>query len=244
MKDLNPLAHSLEQRSSRLKHIRGQYFDLLIIGAGVHGALAAWIAAKLGYSVLLVEAADFGQGTSSRSSKLLHGGVRYLEQGDLGLVYKSLIERDAFLRMAPHLSRAIPFLFLIKEGQTAPAPLVRIGLFLYEKLSKLTGPSSDLDINSLLQKLTQLGFDASQLVRYHDGQVNDVRFCIEAISEASALGAQTFNYMNFSSASFDGESWIVNIEDQALRPVSGARGSALNPAEKRPAAVLRQSSGE
>jgi glycerol-3-phosphate dehydrogenase len=211
LKDLNPLA--LELRSARLRKISNKKFDLLVIGAGVHGALTSWIAARLGYSVLVIDSADYGQGTSSRSSKLLHGGVRYLEQGHLALVYKSLQERREFMRMASHLTRTLPFLFAVKPGQTAPAWQVQIGLGIYESIAKFWADSNYENSNQFSQQIKELGLEASRLVQYHDAQINDVRFCIEAISEAQISGAESYNYLAFVGAKEVRDSWQVELVD-------------------------------
>src|SRR5688572_25119036 len=108
--------------------------DLLVAGGGVHGAAIARDAAARGLSVLLVEARDFAWGASSRSSKLLHGGLRYLEHGKLGLVRESLAEREIIRSVAPHLTWPLPFLVPL----TGPVPrtpwMVRVGLRVYDLL--------------------------------------------------------------------------------------------------------------
>src|SRR5581483_6337461 len=110
--------------------MRGRAFDLLIIGGGINGAGAARDAAMRGLRVALVDQADFGSGTSSRSSKLVHGGVRYLEQLDLRLVLQASHERRVLQRIAPHLVRPLPFLIPVYRGDRRNLMLVNLGMWL------------------------------------------------------------------------------------------------------------------
>ena len=96
--------------------LSGQYFDLLVVGGGIFGAAVARDAALRGLRVALIEKSDFASGTSSRSSKLIHGGFRYLQQHDFRLVFEACRERHILQRTVPHLVRPLPFLFPIYEG--------------------------------------------------------------------------------------------------------------------------------
>src|SRR6266540_1087817 len=109
--------------------------DLLVIGGGITGAGIARDAALRGLDVVLVEARDFGEGTSSRSSRLIHGGLRYLEQGRLGLVAEALRERAVLLRLAPHLVRPLPFVLPVFRGDRLSRWKVALGLSLYDVLA-------------------------------------------------------------------------------------------------------------
>src|SRR6185436_3573338 len=123
-------------RSATWRYLADEVFDVFIIGGGINGAAAARDAVLRGMSVALVERTDFAAGTSSRSSKLIHGGIRYLEQGDVGLVLEACRERDLLrARLAPHLVRAQPFIFPIYEGDAMPVWQLRIGLVLYDLLA-------------------------------------------------------------------------------------------------------------
>jgi glycerol-3-phosphate dehydrogenase len=110
-------------------------FDLAVVGGGINGTGIARDAALRGKSVILLEKDDFAQGTSSRSSKMIHGGIRYLEQARLGLVYESLRERHLLLKLAPHLVRPQVFILPIYAGARRGPRMIRLGLFLYDKLS-------------------------------------------------------------------------------------------------------------
>src|SRR5215213_3869561 len=110
-------------------------FDLLVIGGGILGAGVARDAAMRGLSVALVDKADFASGTSSNSSKLIHGGFRYLEQRAFGLVAESCRERATLQRVAPHLVRKVPFLLPVYDGDPRSLPLMRFGMTLYDLLA-------------------------------------------------------------------------------------------------------------
>ncbi|HWU85219.1 MAG TPA: FAD-dependent oxidoreductase, partial [Rhodocyclaceae bacterium] len=112
-----------------------QAYDLLIVGGGINGAAIARDAAGRGLSVVLCEKDDLAQHTSSASSKLIHGGLRYLEQYHFGLVRKALAEREVLLKSAPHIIRPLRFLMPHAPGQR-PAWMIRAGLFLYDHLAR------------------------------------------------------------------------------------------------------------
>src|SRR6516165_11638298 len=121
-------------RERALEALRSEEFDLLVIGGGVTGAGVALDAASRGFSVALVEKADFASGTSSRSSKLVHGGLRYLQSFDLGLVREALLERSLMVKLAPHLVRPLQMVVPAFEG-ARPDRLVGIGLNMYDVMA-------------------------------------------------------------------------------------------------------------
>ena len=110
-------------------------YDLIIIGAGINGAGIARDAAMRGLSVLLLDKNDLGSGTSSWSTRLIHGGLRYLEHGELGLVRESLRERETLLKIAPHLVHPIPIVIPILNGSRRKKSTIRAGMVLYDLLS-------------------------------------------------------------------------------------------------------------
>src|ERR687890_1862269 len=121
-------------RASALNRLRSESFDVVIVGGGVVGSGAALDAATRGLKVALVEARDFASGTSSRSSKMFHGGLRYLEQLEFGLVREALHERELSLTtLAPHLVKPLPFLFPLTK-RLWERPYVAAGIFLYDQL--------------------------------------------------------------------------------------------------------------
>src|SRR5437588_9496536 len=131
-------------RARAIEALAGERFDVVVIGGGITGAGVALDAASRGYSVALVEKADFASGTSSRSSKLVHGGLRYLQSFDLGLVREALLERRLMVKLAPHLVKPLPLVVPAFDG-ARPDRLVGIGLNMYDvmatpRLRGLRGP--------------------------------------------------------------------------------------------------------
>ncbi len=132
------------ERSQALAALARDEFDVVVVGGGITGAGVALDAAARGYSVALLERADFASGTSSRSSKLVHGGLRYLQNFDLGLVREALLERQLMVALAPHLVRPLP-LVVAAFGGARPDRLVGVGLNLYDVMSvtaDLASPNS------------------------------------------------------------------------------------------------------
>src|SRR5438105_15886106 len=121
-------------RADAIDALESEQFDVVVIGGGITGAGVAFDAATRGYSVALVEKADFASGTSSRSSKLVHGGLRYLQNFDLGLVREALLERQLMVKLAPHLVRPLPMVVAAFEG-ARPDRLTGVGLNLYDVMA-------------------------------------------------------------------------------------------------------------
>ena len=122
------------ERYQALAALRSDEFDVVVVGGGITGAGVALDAASRGYSVALLERADFASGTSSRSSKLVHGGLRYLQNFDLGLVREALLERQLMVALAPHLVRPLPLVVPAFDG-APPDRLVGVGLNLYDVMA-------------------------------------------------------------------------------------------------------------
>src|SRR3954464_11262683 len=125
----------LAPRSERFAALEARVFDVLVIGGGITGCAIARDAALRGLTVALVEKGDFASGTSSRSSRLIHGGVRYLEHGHVHLVFESSAERSRLLRLAPHLVQPLPFTWPVYEGARIPRWKLGAGLLLYDLLA-------------------------------------------------------------------------------------------------------------
>src|SRR5213079_2953556 len=119
-------------RERAIETLSSESFDVVVIGGGITGAGVALDAASRGYSVALVERDDFASGTSSRSSKLIHGGLRYLQNFDLGLVREALLERSLLVRLAPHLVRPLPMLVPSFDNKR-PDRLMGVGLNMYDR---------------------------------------------------------------------------------------------------------------
>jgi glycerol-3-phosphate dehydrogenase len=171
-------------------------WDVLVIGGGASGLGAAVEAASRGYRTLLVERSDFAKGTSSRSTKLVHGGVRYLEQLNLTLVTDALRERGHMLRNAPHLVHDQQF--VVPAYSYASLPYYGFGLKVYELLSgKLSfGRSEMLSAKSTLERLPGLtGVGLRGGILYHDGQFDDARYAISLLRTLQDLGGVAINYV-------------------------------------------------
>lgn len=174
-----------------------KHYDLIVIGGGINGVAIARDAALRGMSVLLLERYDYASGASSKSSKLAHGGVRYLEQWEFALVRESLHERDLLLSHAPHLVKPLPFLFPIYDDSRLPLWKVNFGLYLYDllDLSSPMGSHRRLSKESLAKRYPALKADG--LVGgcvYYDAQMQDNRIVIENVLSAREAGADLYNY--------------------------------------------------
>src|SRR6201987_4759967 len=159
-----------EDMWSRVKS-HGKPWDMIVVGGGATGVGVAIDAASRGYDVLLLEQSDFGKGTSSRSSKLVHGGVRYLQQGNVSLVMEALKERGLLLRNAPHLVHDLPF--VVPNYQWWETPFYGIGLKVYDMLAGKYGfgQSILLSPEEVLARIPTLQRDGLRGgVLYHDGQ--------------------------------------------------------------------------
>src|SRR5579862_1540294 len=156
-----------------------QAWDMVVIGGGATGVGVAIDAASRGYDVLLLEQRDFGKGTSSRSTKLAHGGVRYLEQGDIGLVMDALKERGLLLQNAPHLVHDLAF--VVPNYEWWEAPFYGMGLKLYQLLAGKYGfgKSRLLSREETLERLPTIKTDGLRGgAIYYDGQFDDARLLI------------------------------------------------------------------
>ncbi|MBV9989220.1 MAG: glycerol-3-phosphate dehydrogenase/oxidase [Chitinophagaceae bacterium] len=183
-------------RESMLRQLQQtSQWDILIIGGGATGLGAAVDAASRGYKTLLIEQHDFGKGTSSRSTKLVHGGVRYLEQGNLKLVKEALRERGYLLRNAPHLTRVQPFILPLYSWWQKW--YYAVGLKLYDLLAgKLSlGKTRVLSKKETLERLASVQQDRlAGSVLYFDGQFDDSRLCIDLAITATRQGGTLLNY--------------------------------------------------
>jgi glycerol-3-phosphate dehydrogenase len=178
------------------RELHGQTIDLLVIGGGIHGAAIARDAACRGLSTALVEARDFGGGTSSRSSRLIHGGLRYLAQGHLSLVREALRERERLLRQAPHLVRPLPMLMPFFRGGRSPL-ITRLGIRAYAFLagrSTLPGPRplSASEAEVAFPGLRRDGLRSAVL--FFDAATSDQRITLANVEGAAAAGAVVANW--------------------------------------------------
>jgi glycerol-3-phosphate dehydrogenase len=192
-------------------------FDLLILGGGITGAGVALDATLRGLSVALIDKGDFASGTSSISSKLVHGGLRYLEHGDFRLVYEALHERGRLLRNAPHLVRPLRFVLPFYDGDRVPPWKCRLGLSLYDVLAGAgnISRSRPLSAGQLLRQVP--GLRSARLrggAQYFDAQMDDARLCVEVVRTAALHGAAVANYVQASGIAFNaGTSAAVTAHD-------------------------------
>ncbi|MCW0182877.1 MAG: glycerol-3-phosphate dehydrogenase [Zavarzinia sp.] len=190
-------------------------FDLVVIGGGINGAAVARDAAGRGLSVLLAEANDYASATSSASSKLIHGGIRYLEQYEFRLVRESLHERETLMRIAPHLVYPLRFLVPVTKGQPRPAWVVRLGLILYDllsgrKLLEKTGRLSAADA-AAVPRLRSEGVRA--ILHYPDCWTDDARLTLETLLDARARGADIGNYRPVTKIEPAGDGYRVTFRE-------------------------------
>ncbi|GAB3559724.1 glycerol-3-phosphate dehydrogenase/oxidase [Arthrobacter alkaliphilus] len=200
----------------------GKELDILIVGGGVVGAGAALDAVTRGLSVGIVEARDWASGTSSRSSKLIHGGLRYLEMLDFALVQEALQERGLLIQqIAPHLVRPVPFLYPLTR-RFWERPYVGAGIFLYDTLGITSGHSRGVPMHKhlfrrgTLRAAPSLKSDAFVgSIRYYDAQVDDARLVVNVVRTAAHYGAHAVNRMRVVSFVREGERVVgAKVENQ------------------------------
>jgi glycerol-3-phosphate dehydrogenase len=193
-------------------HARREPWDMLIVGGGATGVGMAVDAASRGYDVLLLEQSDFGKGTSSRSTKLVHGGVRYLEQGNISLVMEALRERGILRRNAPHLVRDLAF--VVPNYDWWEAPFYGLGLKIYNVLAGKYnfGPSRILTREETLELLPTIRTDRLRGgVVYYDGQFDDARLLINLAETAAEQGGTLVNYVQVTGITRDEEGFVAGV---------------------------------
>lgn len=195
-------------------------FDVFVIGGGINGCGIARDAAGRGYSVALAEMSDFASGTSSGSTKLIHGGLRYLEHYEFRLVREALMEREVLWAMAPHVIWPMRFVLPFHKGGPRPAWLIRLGLFLYDHIGgrKILPATKTLDMTrdpagAPLKRLFTKAFE------YSDGWVDDARLVVLNARDAADRGARIMARTRVVSARREGGRWAIEIENTA----TGAR---------------------
>lgn len=209
---------------------RTEPWDMLIIGGGATGVGVAVDAASRGYSVLLLEQSDFGKGTSSRSTKLIHGGVRYLQQGNISLVMEALRERGILRNNAPHLVHDLAF--IVPNYDWWEAPFYGIGLKIYDMLAGRYGfgPSKILTKDETLERIPTIKRDGLRGgIIYYDGQFDDARLLINLARTASHQGAVLLNYARVITLTRSGDGIIDGaiFEDLEAGTEHRARSKAV-----------------
>lgn len=218
---------SFLDRASTFKHLGEEEFDLLIIGGGITGAGAARDAASRGMKVALIEMQDFAQGTSSRSSKLIHGGIRYLENLEFGLVFEALSERRLLFEIAPHLVHPLRFVLPLYEGARVGMFKMGLGMWLYDALSMFEAPEMHerLDPEATMNRVPLL--QSQKLMGsyvYSDAYMDDDRLVIETLRSAHKLGATSLSYVKaVGSKMKNGKVVAVEVEDQVSKQLATVR---------------------
>lgn len=205
-------------RDACLAEIRRQpYFDIIVIGGGATGLGVALDAASRGFRVVLLEQADFAKGTSSRSTKLVHGGVRYLAQGDVRLVYEALFERGTLLRNAPHVVSLQPF--VIPNYSWWNEVLYGVGLKVYDWMAwRSRFPKTRLlgreEVEELLPNVRKDGLKGGVL--YYDGQFDDARLALNIAQTAASHGGILINYVRVAELLKDSSGRINGVKAKDL----------------------------
>jgi glycerol-3-phosphate dehydrogenase len=195
-------------------------YDVVVIGGGITGAGIARDAALRGMKVALFEKGDFACGTSSKSSKLIHGGLRYLEHGEIGLVFESVSERRVQTRLAPHLVRPLPFLIPIYKGVRPGLEIMNVGLWIYDSLALFRAPRLHRTFRgakaalALEPQLRPQGLRGA--LEYFDCATDDARLVLENALDAQALGAEMYTYTEITGfeRAADGRITGVRVRDR------------------------------
>jgi len=222
----NAPGRAASERAASLQRLRDEEFDVLVIGGGITGAGCALDAVSRGLRTALVERDDFASGTSSKSSKLVHGGVRYLQQKEFRLVYESLHERQIALRNAPHLVRVLPFLIpiLTRDGliDRRVARALGAAMWMYDLTGgiRIKKTHKRIDKNEALRHMPTLRRkNIASAYLYYDARADDARLTLAIARTAAAHGASVANYARVTSLVKDARGHIrgANVEaDGAL----------------------------
>ncbi|MCT3529010.1 type 1 glycerol-3-phosphate oxidase [Latilactobacillus curvatus] len=212
------MTFSLEGRQQVINNLKNEQLDLLVIGGGITGAGVAIQAAASGIKTGLIEMQDFAEGTSSRSTKLVHGGIRYLKTFDVGVVADTVSERAVVQGIAPHIPRPTPMLLPIYDEPEATYDMfsVKIAMDLYDKLAGVTGTqyaNYTIDRKEVLQR--EPGLKSDRLMGagvYLDFVNNDARLVIENIKEADELGASIASHVKAVGMTYDANGRVNGLK--------------------------------
>jgi glycerol-3-phosphate dehydrogenase len=201
-------------RTENLARLTSEEFDFLIIGGGITGAGVAWDASSRGYKVALIEKDDFAHGTSSRSSKLVHGGLRYLENYEFPLVFEALSERSYLLQSAPHLVRPLPFFMPVYENSPHSATLLSAGMWFYDLLSLFRAPALHQRFSGGVTARMVPGIKKDGLkcaFKYYDASMWDDALVIDVLVKAHQNGACIVSQAKAMSSTRDSAGTITKI---------------------------------
>jgi glycerol-3-phosphate dehydrogenase len=222
---------ALSWRPTARRRLAHDQFDVLIIGGGINGAGIARDAALRGLSAALVERDDFASGTSSRSSRLVHGGVRYLEHGFFHLVFESSRERRILLETAPHLVRPLQFTWPVYKGARIPKWKLNAGLWLYDLLAAFRNVARHRSLSAAQVLATEPKLKREGLrggATYYDAATNDARLTIANVVDAVSAGAVALNYAEVTSLIFDrGRVSGASVRDRFSQEVFEVRAKSV-----------------
>ncbi|MDB6056226.1 MAG: glycerol-3-phosphate dehydrogenase, partial [Verrucomicrobiales bacterium] len=210
-------------RSTAIQNLTSDVLDILVVGGGVVGSGIARDAAMRGLRVGAIDQFDFAFGTSSRSSRLLHGGIRYLAQGKIGLVRQASVEKMTLGKIAPHLAQPLPFNFPCYRGSAYPCWQLKIGVRVYDLLCGGGNFQRSSGMNPRETAAHLPGLNEKDLIgsaRYFDALTNDARMVMDTMHSAAKHGAICANYVQFKNAQREGDVWSCELQD-------GVSGAAL-----------------
>lgn len=211
MKEFSP-----NTRQMNLQKLQSEEFDLIVIGGGINGAGVARDAASRGMKVALIEARDFASGTSSKSSKLIHGGIRYLENKEFRLVFEALSERTKLFEIAPHLVHPLRFMIPIYKNSRVGMGLMGLGMWLYDILAMFQSPEMHERLNGRETLEAMPALNPHEVVGsyiYSDAYMDDDRLVHETMRSANDYGAVCVNYVKAVGLKTTGEkNYITGIQ--------------------------------
>src|SRR3954470_23151157 len=206
-------------------------FDMIVVGGGITGCGIARDAAVRGLRVVLLEMNDFASGTSSRSSRLIHGGVRYLEHGHLHLVFESSAERRRLLRLAPHLVRPLEFTWPVYLGARIPRWKLAAGLSLYDALALFRNVGRHRRLNASAMRREQPALSTTGLLggaTYYDAATDDARLTLSVALDAAARGALLRNHVRVTRLIREGGRAVgVEVHDELVAGAARIRAGLI-----------------
>ncbi|MBB6521515.1 glycerol-3-phosphate dehydrogenase/oxidase [Pseudoteredinibacter isoporae] len=219
---------SKAKRRTRIESARRKHWDMIVVGGGITGAGVAREAARRGLSVLVLEQKDFAWGTSSRSSKMVHGGLRYLAMGDRKLTRESLLERERLLKEAPGLVERMGYYFLLPKSWKPWRLVMKLLLASYDRIAGIKNHKicNNSELGEAFSKLDQNGITGAAF--YTDAVTDDSRLVYRVLQEAEADGASLLNYCAVkSSQKADTEHQSVEIQDAISGEVFQCKASVI-----------------
>ncbi len=214
----------VRERETGWQSLTGELFDVLVVGGGIAGAGIAWEAACRGFRTALVEERDWAGGTSSRSSKLVHGGLRYLPHGEVRLVREAGREREILARLAPHLVRPLPFLIPVYRGVGRPLWEIAMGVWLHDRLTGVPQSHRRVALDPAVLRTEEPALEGVGLmggIRYFEARTDDARLVYTIVQAARAAGAVALSRVRAGEVSLRRGMGEVEVEDRA----EGRRGT-------------------